>query len=166
MTARIREENSAIAIIVAIGIGIVAAIWAYLHVSYHDGVYTAWAGRETFERLGRRLTQPAGADTAVIGAVSVGTLVAGLLAFLRGRWMWFPFHAARLCCHQHLHDELLLVLAARQFRAEVGDYQARRHRRLSEGSTVFPRASAWRVCGDDILGDGGNCVRVGDVYYD
>ena len=96
--ARIDSQNSgrkfAIAIIVAIGIGIVAAIWAYLHVSYHDGVYTAWAGRETFERLGRRLTQPAGADTAVIGAVSVGTLVAGLLAFLRGRWMWFPFHAA------------------------------------------------------------------------
>ena len=92
--ASIENKTFAKAVIIAIGVSIVATIWAYLHVSYQDGVYTAWSGRETFSRLGRRLVQPAGPDTAVLGAISVGTVVAMLLAFLRGRWMWLPFHSA------------------------------------------------------------------------
>ena len=92
--ADIENKTFAKAVIVAIGVSIVATIWAYLHVSYQDGVYTAWAGRETFSRLGRRLIQPAGPDTAVLSAISVGTVMVILLAFFRSRWMWIPFHPA------------------------------------------------------------------------
>ena len=141
--ADIENKTFARAVIVAIGVSIIATIWAYLHVSYQDGVYTAWAGRETFSRLGRRLVQPAGPDTAVLSAISVGTVMAVLLAFLRGRWMVDAVPSGGLCRHQYLHDEFFLVFASCEFHLEVDYYETRWDRWFSAGGHPFFSVSCW-----------------------
>ena len=163
--ANIENKTFAKAVIVAIGVSILATIWAYLHVSYQDGVYTAWAGRETFSRLGRRLVQPAGPDTAVLSAISVGTVVAVLLAFLRARWMWMPFHSAGYAVTSTFTMNFFWFSILMSFISEVDYYKARWDWRFSEGSPVFPRSRVRRVRRDDFLGHSGDSVPRGDVYY-
>jgi hypothetical protein len=138
--ADIENKTFAKAVIVAIGVSIVATIWAYLHVSYQDGVYTAWAGRETFSRLGRRLIQPAGPDTAVLSAISVGTVMVILLAFFPQSVDVDTVPSSGLCRHQHLHNEFLLVFPTCKLHLEMDYYKTWWDWWFSEGSTLFPRS--------------------------
>ena len=138
--ADIENKTFAKAVIVAIGVSIVATIWAYLHVSYQDGVYTAWAGRETFSRLGRRLVQPAGPRHRSAQCSQYRDGCCDSLGFSTGAVDVDAVPSSGLCRHQHLHDEFLLVFAVREFYSEMDYYETQRHRRFSEGGTLFPRS--------------------------
>ena len=164
--ANIENKTFAKAVIVAIGVSILATIWAYLHVSYQDGVYTAWAGRETFSRLGRRLVQPAGPDTAVLSAVSVGAVVAILLAFLRGRWMWMPFHPAGYAVTSTFTMNFFWFSLFVSF---ILKWIITKHGGIGgfrRAAPLLPRSRVRRVRRDDLLGDSGDSIPRGDLHYD
>jgi hypothetical protein len=92
--AGIDNKKFAIAMILAILIGIPAAIWAYLHAAYKYGVFTDFVGHEAFGRLERWLTEPMTANFSAVAAVMTGTLISFILMFMRTRFFWSPFHAA------------------------------------------------------------------------
>jgi hypothetical protein len=92
--AGIDNKKFAFAMILAIFIGIPAAIWAYLHAAYKYGVFTGFVGHEAFGRLERWLTEPVSANYSAVIAMSTGTLLSFILMFMRTRFFWSPFHAA------------------------------------------------------------------------
>ena len=92
--AKIENRKFAGAILLAISISLPITIWAYMHMSYRDGVYTGWVGRESFSRLNGWLNNPLKANVPALTASGIGLLVAFLLTMMRARFFWFPFHAA------------------------------------------------------------------------
>jgi len=92
--AGIDNRKFAIAMILAILIGIPAAIWAYLHAAYKYGVFTDFVGHEAFGRLEKWLTEPMAANFPAVAAVTTGALISFILMFMRTRFFWSPFHAA------------------------------------------------------------------------
>jgi hypothetical protein len=91
-----------IAIVLATGVGAVAAFWAYLHSTYVVGLESAkfrgpamWAfGNEPWSKLDGWLTSPQQADPGSIMAYAFGTLFTVFLAGMRTRFVWWPFHPA------------------------------------------------------------------------
>ena len=92
--AGIDNRKFAVAMILAILIGIPAAIWAYLHTSYKFGVFTGFVGHESFDRLERWLTEPMSANYPAVSAVATGMVISFVLMFMRMRFFWFPLHVA------------------------------------------------------------------------
>jgi len=92
--ARIDNRKFAVAVWLAILIGLPVTIWAYMHVAYRDGVYTGWVGREAFYRLSSWLNNPLPANVPAMAASGIGLLISMLLGFMRARFFWFPLHAA------------------------------------------------------------------------
>ena len=84
-------------ILLAIFISILATFWAFLHSSYQMGMlnsHMTWPGREGMERLQKWLTQPLVPSTSTPISVSVGMISTLLLALMRMRFLWWPFHPA------------------------------------------------------------------------
>ena len=92
--AQIENRKFASAILLAILIGLPITIWAYMHMSYRDGVYTGWVGRESFYRLSSWLNNPLKANIPALAASGIGLLVSVLLTVMRAQFFWFPLHAA------------------------------------------------------------------------
>ena len=92
--AKVENRKFSLAILFSILIGLPATIWAYMHMSYRDGVYTGWVGRESFYRLGGWLNNPLPSNTMALVASVFGLLTAIFLTFMRARFFWFPLHAA------------------------------------------------------------------------
>ena len=92
--ANIDNRKFSLALVLAILIAIPSAVWAYMHMSYQDGVYTGWVGREAFYRLGGWLNNPIKANYPRLTAAGVGLSLAFIITFMRTRFFWSPFHAA------------------------------------------------------------------------
>lgn len=82
-------------------LGIVAAFWAYLHTMYGVGYESArfrgvaWAfGAEPWQKLDGWIASPQQADPGSVGAYAFGCLLTLLLAAMRARFVWWPFHPA------------------------------------------------------------------------
>jgi hypothetical protein len=82
------------ALAMAVIIGVPVAVWAYLHATYRNGMFTSFVGWEAFTRLERWLTNPAAPDDAATAGVALGTGMALLVTFLRAKFVWFPLHIA------------------------------------------------------------------------
>jgi len=89
-----------LAILLASGVGIIAAFWAMLHVTYQVGFDSArfngpamWAfGREPMAQLMQDLQAPMKRDVGSIAAYVFGAGFALFLGAMRGRFLWWPFH--------------------------------------------------------------------------
>jgi len=73
--------------------------WMLLHTYYHNGGATAnmetWAlgfGRECWGKLAWWIEQPFEPNVVSMGFVGVGFMGAAFLAWMRVRFLWFPFH--------------------------------------------------------------------------
>ena len=92
--AGIDNRKFAVAMVLAIFIGIPAAVWAYLHAAYRSGVFTDFVGHESFSRLERWLTEPMSANYSAVSAATAGLAISFALMFMRMRFFWFPLHVA------------------------------------------------------------------------
>jgi hypothetical protein len=98
--ARISLRNLSRAIMLASGVGIVAAFWALLHVTYQIGYDSAlfngpgvqYFGMEPVLKLMHDLQAPAQRDWGSIGAYVFGAGFAVFLGVMRARFVWWPFH--------------------------------------------------------------------------
>jgi hypothetical protein len=87
-------------ILLASGLGIVAAFWAMLHVTYQIGFDSAkfngpamWAfGREPMAQLMQDIHTPLKRDMGSIGAYVFGAGFTVFLGAMRARFLWWPFH--------------------------------------------------------------------------
>lgn len=81
-------------------LGIVAAFWALLHVTYQTGYETAkftgpagWAfGNDPWRKLDTWLSNPRRPQYAATGAYAYGLAFTLFLAAMRTRFVWWPFH--------------------------------------------------------------------------
>ncbi len=84
-------------ILLAIFVSIFATFWAFLHSSYQMGMLNShmiWPGREGMERLQKWLTQPLAPSASTPISISTGMISTLLLALMRMRFLWWPFHPA------------------------------------------------------------------------
>lgn len=79
-------------------VGILAGMWAHLHVYFAYGVDTAvtrrWpaqVGRQPFDLLANQLKGVVAAPYH-LGGVAAGAALFGGLVFARSRWLWWPLH--------------------------------------------------------------------------
>jgi hypothetical protein len=90
----------AFVLMLASAVGIIAAFWAMLHVTYQIGYDSArfrgpaiWAfGLEPWVQLTHNLTDPAKRDIGAIGAYLFGAAFAVFLGAMRAGFLWWPFH--------------------------------------------------------------------------
>jgi hypothetical protein len=83
-------------------LAILCAFWAYLHVVYHVGYESAkfapilvWAfGKDPWQKLDSWLVSPRRPDYGACGAYLFGIAFTGFLAYMRTRFVWWPFHPA------------------------------------------------------------------------
>ncbi|UCH36186.1 MAG: hypothetical protein JSV65_07485 [Armatimonadota bacterium] len=88
------------AILLASGVGIIAAFWAMLHVTYQVGFDSArfngpamWAfGREPMAQLMQDIQAPGKRDFGSIGAYLFGAIFTVFLGAMRTRFLWWPLH--------------------------------------------------------------------------
>jgi hypothetical protein len=92
--ARIDNRRFGRALAGAVIVGVPVAIWAYLHTTYQNGMFTGFVGHEAFQRLERWLVNPTPADDPATAAVGLGALLSFALTFLRSKFVLFPFHIA------------------------------------------------------------------------
>lgn len=100
ITERAGAENrkALLAMALAIGVGAVATLWAYLQISYKYGATAkcrGWFGHfgwESFNPLANWLKYPQGADGASIGYMIGGFLFVFFLYAMRTRFLWWPLH--------------------------------------------------------------------------
>ncbi len=98
--AQMSLSGLARAIMLASGVGIVAAFWALLHVMYQTGYDSArfsgpgiyYFGMEPLLKLMRDLQAPEPRDGGSIGAYLFGAGFAVFLGAMRTRFVWWPFH--------------------------------------------------------------------------
>jgi hypothetical protein len=87
-------------LVAATALAILASFWAQLSVVYNVGFESAkfrgpagWAfGNEPWAKLRSWLIAPRGADFGSTGAYAFGLLFTLLLAMMRTRFLWWPFH--------------------------------------------------------------------------
>lgn len=97
-TVRASQRRMAVSLLAAVGVTIVAAFLIYPHLMFrHGGALAAevmWTGWVTYGDGGLQgyLTNPKPPDMAGIGVFAGSALFALLLAMLRARYVWFPFH--------------------------------------------------------------------------
>ncbi|MBC8233402.1 hypothetical protein H8E77_27960 [bacterium] len=85
-----------IAMVVAILISIFATFWAFLHNTYHVGMAgrIEWFGWEPLNRLSSWLHNPSGPEASTPIFLGIGLTFVMFLAFMRTRFLWWPFHPA------------------------------------------------------------------------
>ena len=82
-------------LLLAGGVGMMAAFWAMLHCGYHYGALGKQSGTfgpEAWDRYGSWLKQPKPANGHVAIAIAVGFLFAAFLQTMRVRFAWWPLH--------------------------------------------------------------------------
>ena len=100
--AGVSLPSISLVILLAYVLGMVAFFWAYLHVTYQTGFESArcmgpavWAfGREPWTKLGATLAFPRSPDVGGSVAYLFGIVITLLLASMRARFRWWPFHPA------------------------------------------------------------------------
>ena len=93
----INAKRLAIAMMVAIAIGIVASLWALLHSAYSKGVAAGFMGytglpRESFGRLAWWLNHPTSTNLPELGFIGIAFLFSIGMMVLRFRFLWWPLH--------------------------------------------------------------------------
>ena len=87
-----------IAMVVALALGIFGGFWSMLHVGYKYGMQASvigpgnWFGQEPFTRLHGWASNPQPANAGATIGTGVGLTTAILLALMRMRFAWWPFH--------------------------------------------------------------------------
>jgi len=71
-----------------------ASFWGMAHTSFRYGIPNLGKVPEAFGRLAGWLTTPLPPDVGATVAMGFGLFVTLLLAFLRAKFVWFPFHPA------------------------------------------------------------------------
>lgn len=86
-------------LLLAAGVGVLAAFWAQLHLYYEYGAASAktrpWitsVGQQPFRALRNWLTDPIPPEATALMAAGAGSLVVSALALARQRILWWPFH--------------------------------------------------------------------------
>jgi len=100
--SRLRLPGLSRVILLASGVGILSAFWAYLHVMYQTGYESAkftgpagWAfGNDPWRKLDLWLTNPRCPDYGASGAYLFGAAFTLFLAAMRTHFVWWPFHPA------------------------------------------------------------------------
>lgn len=87
------QRSLAVALTLAAALGILLGWFLMLDGGFRYGG-RSWKGQEAFGRLQSWLTSPGKPDWYAIGALLIGGGVTGLLAALRSRFAWWPFHPA------------------------------------------------------------------------
>ena len=85
-----------LAMVVAIFISIFATFWAFLHNTHHVGMAgrLEWFGWEPLNRLSSWLHNPSGPGASTPTFLGIGLAFVMFLAFMRTRFLWWPFHPA------------------------------------------------------------------------
>jgi len=95
---RIGYRQMLAGMVIAIIFGIFVTFWLYLHVMYDLGATSkarGWIGTmgwEFFNRLNNWLAYPKNPNGAETGGIVGGFLFTALLAFMKTRFIWWPFH--------------------------------------------------------------------------
>jgi hypothetical protein len=95
---RIGYRQMLVGMILAIVFGIFVTFWLYLHVMYDLGATSkarGWIGTmgwEYFNRLNNWLVYPRRSNGSEIGGIIGGFLFTIFLAFMKARFLWWPFH--------------------------------------------------------------------------
>lgn len=101
-TAHFSPRRLSLWILVAAALAAAASFVSVLAIYYHYGATTprgdngwrVWNGRSPFVTLKAWLSNPADTDWARVQWIGVGAGIAAALAFLRGRFLGWPFHPA------------------------------------------------------------------------
>lgn len=96
----LRLRGLASVILVSSVVAIVAAFWSYLHVTYQTGYESAkftgpagWAfGNDPWRKLDAWLANPRPVQYGATGAYLFGLAFTLMLAAMRTRFVWWPFH--------------------------------------------------------------------------
>ena len=93
----INPRHIAVAILLTTFIGSVITFWLLLDIYYRHGAESGyfWAtahGRGTYSQLENWLTYPQGTDGTAVAFMGGGLGIAGLLMFLRTRFLWWSLH--------------------------------------------------------------------------
>ncbi len=89
-----------VAMLIAAIVGILAAFWANLDMTFRDGVVTQargaqyWMGWRSFSLLRGWLLNPWDSDWAGTSYMTGGAVVSFFIMFMRMRFLWWPFHPA------------------------------------------------------------------------
>jgi len=95
---RMSARRMLVAMVVALGLGIFGGFWAMLHVGYKYGMEAsvvgpgAWFGFEPYRNLHGWISNPQPPNTHATIAWGVGVGCALVLAVMRMRFAWWPFH--------------------------------------------------------------------------
>jgi len=90
---KVDQRRFAWAMIAAMVVGIVAAFWSLVDVSYRSSGRPGYA-TESFSRLMAWIASPQPPNYGSISAVGVGAAATVLLMWLRLRFVWWPLHPA------------------------------------------------------------------------
>lgn len=87
----------AAAMMIAVVVGVVSALWSLLYSAYNKGVASGFMGYvgipwESFNRLARWLRYPGDTNYPELGFIGAGFLFSLTMMFLRVRFLWWPLH--------------------------------------------------------------------------
>jgi len=90
-------KRLAAAMMMAVAVGIVASLWAWLHSAYGKGVASGFTGYvgipwESFNRLDRWLRYPGNTNYPELSFIGIGLFFSLIMMFLRTRFLWWPLH--------------------------------------------------------------------------
>jgi hypothetical protein len=99
-TGRMEIGRLAVALVIALFIGLLATYWAQLDEGYRKGAmaedrgFKWWAGSESFNRLQSWLEYGTSGEGPRRTATALGFAIVAALRVLRGRYIWWPLHPA------------------------------------------------------------------------
>jgi len=93
----IRPKRLAIAMMIAVTIGVVSALWALLHSAYKTGVSSGFTGYvgipwESFRRLAGWMHYPGNTNSAELTFIGIGLTFSLIMMLLRFQFLWWPLH--------------------------------------------------------------------------
>jgi hypothetical protein len=93
----IRPKRLAIAMMIAVTVGVVSALWALLHSAYQTGVSSGFTGYvgipwESFRRLAGWMHYPGNTNSAELTFIGIGLTFSLIMMLLRFRFLWWPLH--------------------------------------------------------------------------
>jgi hypothetical protein len=93
----IDARKLAAAMMIAVAVGIVSSLWAWLYSAYQKGVASGFTGYvgipwESFPRLERWLRYPGNTSYPELGFIGIGLFFSLIMMFLRVRFLWWPLH--------------------------------------------------------------------------
>ncbi len=93
----INSKRLAAAMMIAVAVGIISALWVLLHAAYKTGVASGFTGyvgipRESFPRLALWIQEPSNTNYVRFGFIGIGLLFSLMLMFLRSQFLWWSLH--------------------------------------------------------------------------